>query len=224
MGTCNMKKSFVQILNIGFGIINNTQPIEDKNPEVIMEKVLSMDDPAKDIRIIGFRIYDMDTDTGVMSNQSGIYYLEGEEFTYPRVDAEIQSYMKNSGVDYDKGQQLIKIKKPNVLVYPFHVNDKILDTQAVLIKMKVKKEQERRARLEEEIVNYKNNLVLELKKAAEFIENNQFNTIPLADTGETSKALNILGDKGNFQKHIDHMRNIRVEIMAIDKFLRENQV
>ena len=219
-----MKKSFVQILNIGFGIINNTQPIDDKNPEVIMEKVISMDDPAKDIRIIGFRIYDMDTDTGVMSNQSGIYYLEGEEFTYPKVDAEIQSYMKNAGIDYERGQQLIKIKKPNVLVYPFHANDKILDTQAVLIKMKVKKEQDRRARLEEEIVNYKNNLVLELKKAAEFIENNQFNTIPLADTGETSKALNILGDKGNFQKHIDHMRNIRVEIMAIDKFLRENQV
>ena len=72
-----MVKSFVQILNIGFGIINNTQPVEDKNPEVIMEKVLAMDDPARDIRIIGFRTYDMDTDTGVMSNQSGIYYLEG---------------------------------------------------------------------------------------------------------------------------------------------------
>ena len=219
-----MVKSFVQILNVGFGIINNTQPIEDKNVDAIMEMVLEMDDPAKDIRIIGFRIYDMDTDTGIMSNQSGIYYLEGEEFTYPKVDTEITTYMKTSGVDFEKGQQIIKISKPNVLVYPFHPNDQILDTQAVLIKMKVRKEEERKARLEEEIVTYKNNLVEELKKAAEYIENNQFNTISLVDTGEDSKALNILGDKGNFQKHIEHMRNIRVEIMSIDKFLRENQI
>ncbi len=219
-----MVKSFVQILNIGFGFINNTQPVDDKNIEAIMEKVIKMDDPAKDIRIIGFRTYDMDTDTGLMTNQSGIYYLDGEEFTYPRVDAEVTTYMKNAGVEYEKGQQIIKIKRPNVLVYPFNANDQILDTQAVLIKMKVKKEEDRRVRLEEEIVTYKNNLVQELKKAAEYIENNQFNTIPLSDTGENSKALNILGDKGNFQKHIDHMRNIRVEIMAIDKFLRENQI
>lgn len=219
-----MVKSFVQILNIGFGIINNTQPVEDKNPEVIMEKVLAMDDPAHDIRIIGFRTYDMDTDTGVMSNQSGIYYLEGEEFTYPKVDPEITAFMKNAGIDYEKGQQLIKIKKPNVLVYPFNTNDVILDTAAVLIKMKIKKEEERKIRLEEEIVTYKDSLVEEMKKAAEYIENNQFNTIPLVDTGDNSKALNLLGDKGNFQKHIEHMRNIRVEIMAIDKFLRENQI
>lgn len=219
-----MIKSYVQILNIGFGIINNTQPVEDKNPEVIMEKVMAMDDPARDIRIIGFRTYDMDTDTGVMDNQSGIYYLEGEEFTYPKVDSEITAYMKNAGIEYEKGQQLIKIKKPNVLVYPFNANDQILDTASVLIKMKVKKEQERRIRLEEEIVTYKNNLVAELKKAAEYIENNQFNTIPLVETGDNSKALNLLGDKGNFQKHIEHMRTIRVEIMAIDKFLRENQL
>lgn len=224
MGTRVMIKSYVQILNIGFGIINNTQPVDDKDPEVIMEKVMTMDDPARDIRIIGFRTYDMDTDTGVMSNQSGIYYLEGEEFTYPKVDPEITAFMKNAGIEYEKGQQLIKIKKPNVLVYPFNANDQILDTASVLIKMKVKKEQERRIRLEEEIVTYKNNLVAELKKAAEYIENNQFNTIPLVDTGENSKALNLLGDKGNFQKHIEHMRNIRVEIMAIDKFLRENQL
>lgn len=219
-----MVKSFVQILNVGFGIINNTQPIEDKNIEVIMEQVLEQDDAAKDIRIIGFRTYDMDPDTGLMSNQSGIYYLEGEEYTYPKVDPEITTYMKTSGIDFEKGQQIIKIKKPNVIVRPFNADDQILDTQAVLIKMKVKKEQERRKRLEEEILTYKNNLVEELKRAAEYIENNQFNTIPLVDTGENSKALNLLGDKGNFQKHIEHMRNIRVEIMSIDKFLRENQI
>lgn len=217
-----MVKSFVQILNVGFGIINNTQPVEEKNPEVIMEMVMGLDDPARDIRIIGFRTYDMDTDTGVMSNQSGIYYLEGEEFTYPKVDQEITSYMKNTGIEYEKGQQLIKVKKPNVMVYPFNANDTILDTAAVLIKMKIQKEEERRIRLEEEIVTYKNNLVLDLKKVAEYVENNQFNTIPLVDAGDNVKILNVLGDKGNFNKHIEHMRNIRVEIMAIDKFLREN--
>ncbi|MCI6498862.1 hypothetical protein ACTNBM_07080 [Lachnospiraceae bacterium HCP1S3_C3] len=218
-----MVKSFVQILNIGFGIINNTEPVADRNPDSVMEHILSMDDPARDIRIIGFRFYDMDTDTGVMSNQSGIYYLEGEEFTYPKVDNDITTYMKTTNIEYEKGQQLIKIKKPNVLVYPFNANDTILDTAAVLVKMKIKKEEERKARLEEEIIAYKNNLVLELRKVQELLEGNQFNAIPLVDTMDgAAKALNIMGDKGNFNKHINHMRNIRVEIMAIDKFLREN--
>lgn len=219
-----MVKSFVQILNIGFGIINNTEPVESRNPDSVMEHILSMDDPARDIRIIGFRFYDMDTDTGMMSNQSGIYYLEGEEFTYPKVDNDITTYMKTTNIEFQKGQQLIKIKKPNVLVYPFNANDAILDTAAVLVKMKIKKEEERKARLEDEIVAYKNNLVLELRKVQELIEANQFNTIPLIEAGEAAKALNILGDKGNFNKHIEHLRNIRVEIMAIDKFLRENAV
>lgn len=223
MGIGIMVKSFVQILNIGFGIINNTEPVADRNPDSVMEHILSMDDPARDIRIIGFRFYDMDTDTGVMSNQSGIYYLEGEEFTYPKVDNDITTYMKTTNIEYEKGQQLIKIKKPNVLVYPFNANDTILDTAAVLVKMKIKKEEERKARLEEEIIAYKNNLVLELRKVQELLEGNQFNAIPLVDTMDgAAKALNIMGDKGNFNKHINHMRNIRVEIMAIDKFLREN--
>jgi len=219
-----MVKSYVQILNVGFGIINNTQPVDGKDTESIMEMVLEMDDPTKDIRIIGYRTYDMDEDTGIMSNQSGINYLEGEEFTYPKVDPEITNYMKSAGIDFEKGQQIIKIKKPNVIVRPFNSDDQILDTQSVLLKMKIRKEMDRKARLEEEIVTYKNNLVEELKRATECIENNQFNTIPLVDTGEDSKALNILGDKGNFQKHIEHMRNIRVEMMAIEKFLRENQL
>lgn len=219
-----MVRSFVQILNIGFGIINNTQPIESRNEEDIMEMVMGMEDPARDIRIIGFRMYDMDTDTGITSNQSGIYYLEGEEFTYPKVDQDITSYMKNANIEYEKGQQLIKIRKPNVMVYPLNPNDKILDTAAVLLKMKIRKEEERKARLEEEILTYKNSLVEELKRVAEYVETNQFNTIPLVPTSDNGKALNVLNDKGNFNKHIDHMRNIRVEIMEIDKFLRENRM
>lgn len=219
-----MVKTYVQILNIGFGIINNTEPVENRDTEAIMERVIGLDDAARDIRIIGFRFYDMDTDTNMMSNQSGIYYLEGEEFTYPKVDVDIQAYMKSAGIEYEKGQQLIKIKKPNTLVYPFNPGDQILDTAAVLLKLKVKREEERKARLEEEIKSYKDNLVAELHKIEELVDANQFNTIPMIENGvtENSKSLNIMGDKGNFNKHIEHLRNIRVEIMSIDKFLRES--
>ena len=87
-----MVKTYVQILNVGFGIINNTEPVETRDTDAIMERVISLDDPARDIKIIGFRFYDMDSDTNMMSNQSGIYYLEGEEFTYPKVDPEITAY------------------------------------------------------------------------------------------------------------------------------------
>ena len=219
-----MVKTYVQILNIGFGIINNTEPVENRDTEAIMERVIGLDDAARDIRIIGFRFYDMDTDTNMMSNQSGIYYLEGEEFTYPKVDADIQAYMKSAGIEYEKGQQLIKIKKPNTLVNHFNPGDQILDTAAVLLKLKVKREEERKARLEEEIKSYKDNLVAELHKIEELVDANQFNTIPMIENGvtENSKSLNIMGDKGNFNKHIEHLRNIRVEIMSIDKFLRES--
>lgn len=217
-----MVKTYVQILNIGFGIINNTEPVESRDKEAIMERVISLDDAARDIRIIGFRFYDMDSDTNMMSNQSGIYYLEGEEYTYPKVDAEITAYMKSAGLEFERGQQIIKIKKPNTLVYPFNPGDEILDTAAVLLKLKVKKEEERKARLEEEINDYKDNLVAELHKIEELVDANQYNTIPMVDIGENAKSLNILGDKGNFNKHIEHMRNIRVELMAINKFLREN--
>ena len=219
-----MVKTYVQILNIGFGIINNTEPVENRDTEAIMERVIGLDDAARDIRIIGFRFYDMDTDTNMMSNQSGIYYLEGEEFTYPKVDADIQAYMKSAGIEYEKGQQLIKIKKPNTLVYRFNPGDQSLDTAAVLLKLKVKREEERKARLEEEIKSYKDNLVAELHKIEELVDANQFNTIPMIENGvtENSKSLNIMGDKGNFNKHSEHLRNIRVEIMSIDKFLRES--
>lgn len=221
-----MVKTYVQILNIGFGIINNTEPVESRDKDAIMERVIGLDDPARDIRIIGFRFYDMDTDTNMMSNQSGIYYLEGEEFTYPKVDADITAYMKSTGIEFEKGQQIIKIKKPNTLVYAFNPGDEILDTASVLLKLKIKKEEERKARLEDEIKNYKDNLVSELHKIEELVDANQFNTIPMIENGNTegSKSLNILGDKGNFNKHIEHLRNIRVEIMSIDKFLRENSI
>ena len=220
-----MVKTYVQILNIGFGIINNTEPVESRDTDAIMERVISLDDPARDIKIIGFRFYDMDTDTNMMSNQSGIYYLEGEEFTYPKVDPEITAYMKANGIEFEKGQQVIKIKKPNTLVRPFNPGDQILDTASVLLKIKLNKEQERKARLEEEIKSYKDNLVAELHKIEELVDANQFNTIPMVEIGDSTDArsLNIMGDKGNFNKHIEHLRNIRVEIMSIDKFLRENQ-
>ena len=32
-----MVKTYVQILNIGFGIINNTEPVENRDTEALME-------------------------------------------------------------------------------------------------------------------------------------------------------------------------------------------
>ena len=132
--------------------------------------------------------------------------------------------MKANGIEFEKGQQVIKIKKPNTLVRPFNPGDQILDTAAVLLKIKLNKEQERKKRLEEEIKSYKDNLVAELHKIEELVDANQFNTIPMIEIGDSTdaKSLNIMGDKGNFNKHIEHLRNIRVEIMSIDKFIREN--
>ena len=75
--------------------------------------------------------------------------------------------------------------------------------------------------------DYRLSLVDEIKKIMEAIETNSFHNIPMVDTeiddSEGCKSLNILNDGGNFNKHIEHLRNQRLEIMNIERFLKENQ-
>jgi hypothetical protein len=90
--------------------------------------------------------------------------------------------------------------------------------------MKINKEKERMAKLQEEVVAYKARLIKALKDVEEAIDTNQFNAVILAEVEDTSvKALDILNDGGDFSKHIEHLRNIRVEIMKIDKFIKDTQ-
>lgn len=219
-----MVQSFVQFLNVGFGIINNTQPIERWDNDEAMEKALTIDDPTLDIRIIGYRFYDMETNTNSIVKQSGIYYLEGEIFTYPKIDNDIAIFMKNTNADFPRGQQLIKIKKPYVLVYLFHENDTIVNVESIMSKIKVKKEQERLLKLNQDVVQYKNNLIQALKKIEAAIDENNFNLISLteSDLPDGPKALNILNDQGIFSKHIDYLRNTRIEILNLEKYLNSN--
>ena len=93
-----------------------------------------------------------------------------------------------------------------------------------LAKIKAKKAEEQLERMKNDIEEYKNNLVDALRKIQDAIENNAFNTIPLVDSpySESSKTLNIMNDGGNFNKHIDYLRNKRVEIMNLERNMKEN--
>ena len=55
----------------------------------------------------------------------------------------------------------------------------------------------------------------------EAIENSSYHTIDLVELDATGypKALNILNDNGDFGKHIEHLRNTRLEILTIEKKL-----
>jgi hypothetical protein len=216
-----MVQSFLQFLNVGFGIINNTQPVERWDIDGAMEKALTIDDPTLDIRIIGFRFYDIDNTTNNIVKQSGIYYLEGDIFTYPKIDNEIALFMKNTNADFPRGQQLIKIKKPYVLVYLYHENDTIVNIESIMEKIKIKKEQERLLKLNQDVVQYKNNLIQALRKIETSIEDNNFNLISMTEpeTPEGPRLLNILNDRGVFSKHVDYLRNTRIEIMNLEKYL-----
>lgn len=220
-------ESFVQFLNVGFGIINNTEAVDSWDVDGSMEEALFLDNPNLDIRIIGFRFYDIDPATNAVVKQSGIYYLGGEALTYPKVDADVETVIKNSGRVYEKGQRLIKIEKPNIMIYPYNPNDQILDTAKALAKIKIQKETERLSQLKQGMEDYRLSLVDEIKKIMEAIETNSFHNIPMVDTeiddSEGCKSLNILNDGGNFNKHIEHLRNQRLEIMNIERFLKENQ-
>lgn len=217
-----MTQNFVQFLNVGFGIISNNEPIDEWDKEVAMEKALALNSPGNDVRIIGFRFYTMQDN--IITSKSGVYYLEGDLFTYPKVDPDVNNFIKSRNAQFEIGQELIKIMDPYVMVYKFNPGDEIVDTGSIVAKMKVKKEVDRMKKLEEEIVSYKSRLVAALKSVQEAVETNQFNAIVLSEIEDsTVKALDILNDGGDFSKHIEHLRNLRVEIMKIDKFIKETQ-
>ena len=220
-----MLQSYVQYLNVGFGIINNMEPVDAWNSESAMERALLLDNPDNDVRIIGFRFYDMDTDTNVVEKQSGIFYLYGEVFTYPKVDAEVSSYITNSNMNLEDGQQIIKVMKPNLFVYKFKDNDNLLDTESAMTKIRVQRETERMNKLEAEIEEYKTKLLEAIATVQTAIENNKYNAIDMAelDNSGEKRALNILDDGVNFGQHIELLRKKRIEMLTIEKSIKDSQ-
>lgn len=224
-GAINMLQSFVQFLNVGFGIINNIEPVEAWDSDAAMERALALDNPQNDVRIIGFRFYDMDTSTNVIEKQSGIYYMFGELYTYPKIDPDVSGFIKNAGMNFEDGKQLIKIEKPNLMVYAFHDNDTLLDTEKAMAKIKIQRETERMNKMDAEITEYKTKLLEAIDEIRTAIENNKYNSIALAeiDTLGEKRALNVLEDNGNFGMHIEHLRKLRIEMLTIEKFIKDSQ-
>lgn len=216
--------SYVQYLNVGFGIFNNTREIESWSIEASMEEALMLDDPDTDIRIIGFRFFDMDPTTNALVKQSGIFYLSGEKITDPKNDSEISNYFKRAGREMPNYKTIIKITTPYFLVYPFQDGDRILDTTAVMARINAKKGQDRLAKIRKGIEEYKAAIVEDLRQIANAVEDNSFHLIPLqeSDTSSEVKYLNIMNDGGNFNKHIDYLRKQRVELLNMENAVKEN--
>lgn len=216
-----MTQSYVQYLNVGLGLINNTEPISEWNIDDAIESSLMLDDSSLDVHIIGFRFYDIETTNNNVIRRSGIYYLQGEVFTFPKIDQEITEFIKNSNIDFPRGQQLIKVKKPYVLVYKYNEDDTIVNVESVLSKIQAKKDEEQLASLKADIMRYKNNLLQELKNVCDAIDNSNYHTINLANLPGPNypKALNLLDDNGDFSKHIEYLRNTRLQILNLEKKL-----
>lgn len=216
-----MTQSYVQYLNVGLGLINNTEPISEWNIDDAIEASLMLDDSSLDVHIIGFRFYDIETTNNNVIRRSGIYYLQGEVFTFPKIDQEVTEFIKNANVDFPRGQQLIKIKKPYLLVYRYNEDDTIVNVENVLSKIQAKKDEEQLASLKAEIMRYKNNLLQELRNVCDAIDNSNYHTINLASLpGPNSpKSLNLLDDNGDFSKHIEYLRNTRLQILNLEKKL-----
>lgn len=216
-----MTQSYVQYLNVGLGLINNTEPISEWNIDDAIESSLMLDDSSLDVHIIGFRFYDIETTNNNVIRRSGIYYLQGEVFTFPKIDQEITEFLKNSNLDFPRGQQVIKVKKPYVLVYKYNEDDTIVNVESVLAKIQAKKDEEQLASLKADIMRYKNNLLQELKNVCDAIDNSNYHTINLANLPGPNypKALNLLDDNGDFSKHIEYLRNTRLQILNLEKKL-----
>lgn len=221
-----MTQSYVQYLNVGLGLINNTEPIAEWNIDEAIEAALTLEENTVDVQIIGFRFYDIETGNNNVIRRSGIYYLQGEVFVFPKVDQEITNFIKNTNADFARGDQLIKIKKPYVLVYKYNENDTIVNVEAVMAKIQARKDQERLVALKAEILQYKTDLLQELQNIIDNIDNSSYHTINLVELDATDypKALNILNDNGDFSKHIEYLRNTRLEILNIEKRLNGQNV
>lgn len=217
--------SYIQFLNVGLGIINNTKEVESWNIKEMTEEALLMDNPDLDVRIIGFRFYDLDPGTNHILKQSGIYYLDGEIVHHPTNDPSVTAFLSSSNKEFPRSQRLIKIQKPYTLVYPLENEDTIIDVKPFLAKIKEKKTKEHLERMKKDFEEYKTNLVEVLRKIEDAIACNAFNAIPLIDSpsSETSKTLNIMNDNGNFNKHIDYLRNKRIEILNLENKGKETQ-
>ena len=202
-------------------MINNTEPISEWNIDDAIESSLMLDDSSLDVQIIGFRFYDIETTNNNVIRRSGIYYLQGEIFTFPKIDQEITEFIKNANIDFPRGQQLIKVKKPYVLVYKYNEDDTIVNVENVLSKIQAKKDEEQLANLKADIMRYKNNLLQELKNVCDAIDNSNYHTINLANLPGPNypKALNLLDDNGDFSKHIEYLRNTRLQILNLEKKL-----
>ena len=113
-----MTQNYVQFLNVGFGIINNNEPVDEWDKEVAMERALALNNPDSDVKIIGFRFYRMEDN--IITSKSGVYYLEGDLFTYTKVDPDVNNFIKSRNAQVEIGQELIKIMDPYVWVYKFN--------------------------------------------------------------------------------------------------------
>ncbi|MCR5610122.1 MAG: hypothetical protein K6G26_13780 [Lachnospiraceae bacterium] len=218
-----MTQSYVQYLNVGLGLINNTEPVTEWNIDEAIEAALLLEENVDDVQIIGFRFYDIDTANNNVLRRSGIYYLSGEVFVFPKVDQEVTNFLKNTNTDFERGQQLIKIKKPFILVYKYNEDDTIVNTEPIRAKIQARKDEERMVTLKTELLQYKNDLLQEIKNLEEAIDNSTYHTINLVelDAPENPKVLNILNDNGNFSVHIEYLRNTRLEILNLEKKLKE---
>ena len=110
--------SYVQFLNVGFGIINNTKEVETWNIKEIMEEALLMDNPDLDVRIIGFRFYDLDPVTNHVLKKSGIYYLDGEIVDSPSKDPAVISFLATANKEYPKDSIAFTLSKGGLLFLP----------------------------------------------------------------------------------------------------------
>lgn len=212
--------SYVQYLNVGFGIFNNTRETSSWSIEASMEEALLLDDPDTDIRIIGFRFFDKNPKTNALIKQSGIFYLSGEVIMNPQNNEEVVEFFQRANKEVPMTNAVIKITSPYKLMYPFHEGDKVLDTSVVMAKINARKGQERLAKIRNGIEDYKNSLVEELKRIANAIEDNSFHTIPMVEGQGEAKHLNILNDGGDFNKHIEYLRKQRVELLNVENSMK----
>lgn len=193
---------YVQYLNVGFGIFNNTKEVKEWNVDVATEEALMTEEKNGDIHIIGFLFFEKDDETNEILFQSGIYYLKGEIVENPSMDLQIVSY-------FEKKQQilpvvpLVKMQSPFFMVYPYRKDDQLINLEFAKEKIALRKKKVRIAILREEIENYKKELVQELHNIANDMEQDEFLLVPLVDgVNEGVRHLDVMGDCGNFQKHI----------------------
>ena len=208
--------NYIQFINMGATAVETLLQIDSWDEALAVGEVLKRNNPSEDIYIIGFRFLEKEGE--VLVRQSGIYYLSGEVVEKPVEDMDIFRYCKKKDITVPQFP-VLKIREPFLIVYPFEEQDRLLPMVHYEKEGTAEQKKLRIAQLRNELQQYRECVVRELRETADALEMNEFSMISVVSEDVDSGVyhLDIYGDQGDFGKHLRYLHACLEELKELQE-------